>query len=81
MPKSGPVADIDLNLIHYGELNIHGATSSAYNEFITARDFLVSGRINGEALVTHRFSLDDFHKAVKTQADPSSGALKVIIIP
>ncbi|HEB32023.1 hypothetical protein LCGC14_2185770 [marine sediment metagenome] len=81
MPKSDPVSEIDLNLIHYGELNIHGATSSAYNEFITARDFLVSGKINGEALVTHRFSLDDFHKAVKTQADPSSGALKVIIIP
>jgi L-iditol 2-dehydrogenase len=81
MPKSDPVADIDLNLIHYNEFNIHGATSSAYNEYLTARDFLVSGKINGKQLVTHRFKLDDFNEAVKTQADPSTGALKVILLP
>jgi hypothetical protein len=28
-------------------------------------DFIVSGKINGGALVTHRFSLDGFNKAVK----------------
>jgi len=81
MPKSDPVEAIDLNLIHYNELNIHGATSSAYNEYITARDFLVSGRVGGSRLVTHHFALDDFNKAVKTQADPSTGALKVVITP
>ncbi len=81
MPKSDPVAGIELNLIHYRELNIHGATSSAINEYLTAKDLIVSGQINGGALVTHRFSLDDFNKAVKIQADPSTGALKVIIIP
>jgi len=43
-------------------------------------DFIVSGKINGGAFVTHRFSLDDFNKAVKIQAGPSTGALKVIII-
>jgi L-iditol 2-dehydrogenase len=81
MPKSDPVESIDLNPIHYNELNIHGATSSAFNEYLTARDFLVSGKINGDQLVTHRFGLDDFNQAVKTQADPSTGALKVVIIP
>ena len=63
-----------------GVLNFHGATSSAINEYLTARDFIVSVKINGGALVTHRFGLDDFNKAVKTQAGPSTGALKVIII-
>jgi L-iditol 2-dehydrogenase len=81
MPKSDPAQSIDLNLIHYNELNVHGATSSAYNEYITARDFLVSGKINGRQLVTHRFPLEDFNNAVKTQADPSTGALKVVIEP
>jgi L-iditol 2-dehydrogenase len=81
MPKSDPVASIDLNMIHYGEFNIHGATSSALNEYLTARDLIVSGKINADQLVTHRFRLDDFKEAVKTQSDPSTGALKVIIIP
>ncbi|MCK5094660.1 MAG: hypothetical protein KAR18_08045 [Spirochaetes bacterium] len=64
-----------------GLLNIHGARSSAINEYLTARDFIVSGKINGGALVTHRFSLNDFTKVVKIQADPSTGALKLIVIP
>ncbi len=81
MPKSGPVEEIDLNLIHYNEFNLHGATSSAINEYLTAKDFILSGKIDGNQLVTHRFSLDDFNEAFKTQRDPSSGALKVVIIP
>jgi L-iditol 2-dehydrogenase len=81
MPKSDPVESIDLNLIHYNEFNIHGATSSAFGEYVTARDFLVSGKIDGEQLVTHRFKLDDLNEAVRTQADPSTGALKVVIFP
>jgi len=81
MPKSDPIESIDLNLIHYNEFNIHGATSSAHDQYLTARDFLVSGKIRGEQLVTHRFKLDDFDDAVRTQADPSTGALKVVIIP
>ena len=81
MPKPDPIEPIDLNLIHYGELNIHGANSSAINEYLEARDLVVSGKVDTKPLVTHRFSLDDFNKAVSTQADPSTGALKVVIIP
>jgi L-iditol 2-dehydrogenase len=81
MPKSNPVDSIDLNLIHYNEFNIHGATSSARQEYLSARDYIVSGKIDGAQLVTHRFPLDEFREAVATQADPSTGALKVVIIP
>ena len=35
MPKSDPVEPTDLNLIHYRELNIHGANSSALDAFDT----------------------------------------------
>jgi L-iditol 2-dehydrogenase len=75
MPKSNPVDSIDLNLIHYNEFNIHGATSSARQEYLSARDYIVSGKIDGAQLVTHRFPLDEFREAVATQADPS------VIIP
>lgn len=81
MPKPDPIAPIDLNLIHYGELNIHGANSSAIHEYQEARDLIVSGKVDTKPLVTHRFSLDDFNEGVATQADPSTGALKVVIIP
>ncbi|MFA7159760.1 MAG: zinc-binding dehydrogenase, partial [Kiritimatiellia bacterium] len=81
MPKSNPVEQIDLNRIHYLELNLHGANSSSYAEYIAARDFIVSGKINARPLVTHRFPLDKFGEAVRTQADPASGALKVVVMP
>lgn len=81
MPKSDPVEPMDLNPIHYLELNLHGANSSTIDSYLKARDLLVSGKVDGKSLVTHTFSLDDFNKAVETQSDPSTGALKVVIIP
>lgn len=81
MPKSDPIDAIDLNLIHYRELNLHGANSSAVDSYLKARDMMVSGKLNGKPLVTHRFTLADFNQAVATQANPASGALKIVIVP
>jgi L-iditol 2-dehydrogenase len=81
MPKSDPVDAVDLNKIHYLELNLHGANSSSLAEYLAARDFLVAGKIDGRPLVTHRFPLARFHEAVQVQSDPSQGSLKVIVIP
>ena len=81
MPKSNPVENIDLNKIHYLELHVHGANSSVERDYIEARDYLASGKIDGEKLVTHHFSLDDFNKAVETQKTPSEKSLKIIINP
>ncbi len=81
MPKSNPVEQVDLNLIHYLELNLHGANSSSRAEYLAARDFIVSGKINAKPLVTHRFPLEKFNEAVRVQSDPSSGALKVVVVP
>ena len=81
MPKSDPVEPLDLNLIHYPELHIHGANSSVQRDYIEACDLIQSGKIDAAKLVTHTFSLDDFNEAVETQGNPASGALKVIIKP
>lgn len=81
MPKSDPVEPLDLNLIHYPELHIHGANSSVQRDYIDARDYIESGKIDADKLVTHEFTLDDFNEAVETQGNPASGALKVIIKP
>lgn len=81
MPKSDPTDSIDLNLIHYPELHIHGANSSVKRDYVEAEKMISSGLINASALVTHVFSLDEFNEAVNVQSNPKSGALKVIIKP
>jgi L-iditol 2-dehydrogenase len=79
MPKSDATEPLDLNLIHYQELHIHGANSSVQRDYMEAMQFLHSGKINGKSLITHRFPLKEFAQAVKAQNDPGSGSLKVII--
>jgi len=81
LPKSDPIRPIDLNVIHYRELHLHGANSSVQRDYLEARDYLASGKIDGKSLVTHRFRLEEFNKAVKTQRDPAAGSLKIIIVP
>jgi L-iditol 2-dehydrogenase len=81
MPKSDPTEVIDLNVIHYSELHIHGANSSVKRDYIEAEQMISSGIINCSTLVTHVFPLDDFNEAVEVQGNPKSGALKVIIKP
>ena len=81
MPKSNPVEEIDLNIIHYRELHVHGANSSVHRDYIEARNYIESGKINADTLVTHKFSLEDFNEAVEVQGNPASGAMKVVIIP
>lgn len=81
MPKSNPTDMIDLNLIHYPELHIHGANSSVQRDYIEARDLIASGKIDAGKLVTHKFGINQFNEAVAVQGDPSTGAMKVVIMP
>ena len=79
MPKSDPSDMIDLNLIHYSELHIHGANSSVYRDYIDAKEMIMSKKEEFAKLVTHEFNLTDFNKAVDIQGNPANKALKVII--
>jgi len=81
MPKSDPTDLIDLNLIHYPELHIHGANSSVLRDYIDAREMIASRKQDFARLVTHEFSLADFNNAVEIQGNPANKALKVIIVP
>jgi L-iditol 2-dehydrogenase len=79
--KNEPIEPIDVNRIHYLELNVHGANSSVYQDYIEARDLLLSGKVNGDSLITHKFKLDDFNQAMQVQKDRNSGSLKILIEP
>jgi L-iditol 2-dehydrogenase len=81
MPKSDPADMIDLNLIHYSELHVHGANSSVLRDYIDAREMIMKGKDEFKKLVTHEFKIADFNKAVDIQGNPANKALKVIIVP
>ena len=81
MNKNDPVEPIDLNLIHYPEQHIHGANSSVQIDYLDSIRYIQEGRIDAERLITHRFKLSDFKKAMEVQKDPASGAMKIVIIP
>ncbi len=81
MNKNDPFEPIDLNLIHYPELHIHGANSSVALDYTDSIDLIMGGHIDAEAMITHRFALDDFNEALKLQTDTSAGAMKIVILP
>ncbi len=81
MNKAEPCEWIDVNLIHYDELHLHGANSSVRRDYVEAVEMLSSGRIDGNSLITHTFKLDEFKEAMETQRDRASGSMKIIIEP
>ncbi len=79
--KADPLEPIDLNLIHYRELHVHGANSSVRRDYIEAIELLQAGKVDSAKLITHTYSLDDFLDAMKAQSDPDVHSLKILIKP
>jgi L-iditol 2-dehydrogenase len=77
LPKANPVATLDANRIHYGEIEVVGAFSyhPTYHEL--ALDVLRRGLIPADLLVTHTFSFDQVAQAFETAA--SGEGLKVVV--
>ena len=80
----GRVARIDPNIIHYKEIELTGSSwvgtidinIQLYQE---ALDWIASKKIPVAKFVTHRFTLDEIHKAFQVQENKEG--LKVMIIP
>ena len=81
MNKEAPMEPLNVNLIHYDELHLHGANSSVRRDYIEAAEMLTDGRVDGNSLITHTFKLADFKQAMATQLDRASGSMKIIIEP
>lgn len=79
--KHDPMEPLDLNAIHYRELNLHGASGSARKHYFDALDLLQSDLIDWESIITHRFALADFNAAFDTQKNPDVDSLKILIQP
>ena len=74
----GATATIDVNLIHYNEIIVSGASALTRRDYEVALHLLASGRVEAKTLVTHRFGIDE---ALGAFAEAGSGrALKVALL-
>ena len=74
----GATATIDVNLIHYNEIIVSGASALTRRDYEVALHLLASGRVEASSLVTHRFGIDE---ALGAFDEAGSGrALKVALL-
>ena len=79
LPKSNPIAPLDVNHIHYKELAISGSYSEKKSDFQAAFALLHSGRFPADKIVTHTLPLERINEAFPLME--SGAALKVCILP
>jgi len=74
----GATATIDVNLIHYNEIVVTGASALARRDYEIALNLLAAGRLDAGSLITHRFAIDE---ALGAFEEAGSGrALKVALL-
>ncbi len=79
LPKSNPIAPLDINQVHYKELEISGSYSEKKRDFQAAFALLHSGRFPADRIITHHLPLDRLLEAFPLME--SGEALKVCIQP
>jgi L-iditol 2-dehydrogenase len=79
LPKTNPSASLDLNQVHYKELEISGSFSENAHDFQAAKALIESGRFPANRIVTHELPLSRINDAWGLMA--SGEALKVTILP
>ncbi len=76
--STGATATIDVNLIHYNELVVTGASALSRHDYEIALNLLAAGRLDAGSLITHRFGIDE---ALGAFEEAGSGrALKVALL-
>ncbi len=79
LPKSNPIAPLDVNQIHYKELAISGSYSEKKSDFQAAYALLHSGRFPADKIITHHLPVERITEAFPLME--SGQALKVCIEP
>jgi L-iditol 2-dehydrogenase len=79
LPKTAPTAELNVNHIHYKELELSGSYSEKKSDFQAAYALLHGGRFPADKLVTHTLPLSRMPEAFDLME--SGEALKVCIVP
>jgi len=79
LPKHDPVSPLDMNQLHYKELDIRGAYGATHRQYRITMDYLDRKQDVLASVVTHRFPLDRIAEAFETIR--AGTGLKMVIIP
>lgn len=79
LPHDDSKPGVDMNVVHYMNLDLIGLSRFAPRHFRKSLQMLASGRIPGEKLVTHVLPLDRLDEGIR--AALSGDALKVVFTP
>jgi L-iditol 2-dehydrogenase len=79
LPKDKPTITLDSNLVHYRELLLVGANGSSPAHNATALDYIATGRVPVNDLISHRLPLDAVLDGIELVA--RGEAIKVTIEP
>lgn len=70
---------IEVNTIHYNEINVNGSTGYRRSDYLAAAEMVKNGRINLDRIATHVYKLDDFQQAYETCK--AGTGLKIMLEP
>jgi len=79
LPKTNPKATINANRVHYFEISIFGASASSKADNRAALNYLSTGAVKAETIITHRFPLDEIIPAMEKMRRGET--LKIVIEP
>jgi len=79
LPSGDSELSICSRVIHYNELIIAGCSDSRPEHVLAAVELIKDGKINCEAIITHRFSIDEFFEGIEVMHNKES--LKALIYP
>ena len=79
LPKHDPVSPLDMNQLHYKELDILGAYGATHRQYRITMDYLDRKQDVLAAVVTHRWPLEQIGEAFETIR--SGTGLKMVIVP
>lgn len=67
------------NFIHYRQCSVGGTFSQTRSHHKRALQYLATGKIKTDKIITHKFGLDEVEKAIKTVQNQEG--LKVMVLP
>jgi L-iditol 2-dehydrogenase len=79
LPKDKPTITLDSNIVHYRELTLVGANGSSPAHNAMALDYIATGRVPVDDLISHRLPLDEVLDGIELVA--RGEAIKVTIEP
>jgi len=78
LPHDKSKINFDSNILHYREISVFGSFASYPFQYRKALSLLASGRIRADKFITHKFSLEEVEKGIKTIKEGK--ALKAVVV-